>query len=236
MSKSHLLAAAAGAVVTSALAGGVAWATIPGDGGVIQGCYTKIGGILRVIDTAKGERCLGIEVPISWNQKGLKGDPGANGAPGVSPTVAQLQPGDSNCPAGGAAITAANGSTAYACNGTNGANGQSFAGTFTSPNGEYSISVADTGITLSHGPTTSIKLVGDSLDLRSAGSTEVRAATTATIESGMNLDLHSGTSAELRAGTSAKIHAGSDFTVEGLTGLIQSTGVLNLKGSAINMN
>jgi hypothetical protein len=123
MSKSHLLAAAAGAVVTSALAGGVAWATIPGDGGVIQGCYTKIGGILRVIDTAKAERCLGIEVPISWNQKGLKGDPGASGAPGVSPTVAQLQPGDPNCPAGGAAITDASGSTAYACTGADGADG-----------------------------------------------------------------------------------------------------------------
>lgn len=210
MSKSHLLAAA--------------------DGGVIQGCYTKIGGILRVIDSAKGERCLGIEVPISWNQKGLKGDPGANGAPGVSPTVAQLQPGDSNCPAGGAAITDAAGSTAYACNGAD------FAGTLTSPNGEYSISVTDTGITLAHGPTTSIKLVGDSLDLRSAGSTEVRAATTAKVESELDLDLRSGTSAELRAGTSAKIHAGGDFTVEGVTGLIQSTGVLNLKGSAINLN
>jgi hypothetical protein len=90
---------------------------------VIQGCYTKIGGILRVIDTAKAERCLGIEVPISWNQKGLKGDPGASGAPGVSPTVAQLQPGDPNCPAGGAAITDASGSTAYACTGADGADG-----------------------------------------------------------------------------------------------------------------
>jgi hypothetical protein len=52
----------------------------------------------------------------------------------------------------------------------------------------------------------------------------------------LDLDLVSGTSAVLRAGTSAKIHAGVDFTVEGVTGLIQSTGVLNLKGSAINLN
>lgn len=66
-----------------ALAGGVAWATIPGDGGVIQGCYTKIGGILRVIDTAKGQSChSALEVPISWNQKGVKGDAGAPGSPG----------------------------------------------------------------------------------------------------------------------------------------------------------
>ena len=185
MGKSHLLAAAAGAVAASALAGGVAWATIPGDGGVIQGCYTKVGGILRVVDAEKGQHCLGIEVPINWNQRGLKGDPGANGtngAPGASPTVSQLQPGDSNCPAGGAEITDAAGSTAYVCGGAKGADGQSFAGTFTSPNGEYSIDVTDTGIVLSHGTNTSINLVGDNLDLRSLGSTEVRAGTSARVQ------------------------------------------------------
>jgi len=89
MRHGHLLAAAAGAVVATALAGGVAWATIPGPGGVINGCYTKIGGVVRVIDTAKGEKCLSaLEVPISWNQAGAKGEPGppgkdgADGAPG----------------------------------------------------------------------------------------------------------------------------------------------------------
>ena len=82
MGKNHLLAAAAGAVAATALAGGVAWATIPGDGGVIQGCYTKVGGILRVVDADKGQHCLGIEAPIAWNQKGPKGDPGLRGPTG----------------------------------------------------------------------------------------------------------------------------------------------------------
>jgi len=77
-----VIAALLGGAIAIMLAGGVAWAAIPGDGGVIQGCYTKIGGILRVIDTAKGEHCLGIELPISWNQKGPPGKDGADGAPG----------------------------------------------------------------------------------------------------------------------------------------------------------
>jgi len=82
MRRRDVIAALLGGAIAIMLAGGVAWAAIPGDGGVIQGCYTKIGGILRVIDTAKGEHCLGIELPISWNQKGPPGKDGADGAPG----------------------------------------------------------------------------------------------------------------------------------------------------------
>ena len=121
MRKRDLIAAAAGALTATALAGGVAWAAIPGDGGVIRGCYTKVGGVVRVVDTAKGQACLpNLEVPLSWNQQGPKGEPGVNGgtgASGVSPAVAQLGPGDANCPAGGAALTDASGHTAYVCNG-----------------------------------------------------------------------------------------------------------------------
>ncbi|MDX6512596.1 MAG: hypothetical protein QOE36_2100 [Gaiellaceae bacterium] len=67
---------AVGAVVTA-----VALATIPGDGSVIQACYTKIGGVVRIVDTAS--KCnASLETPISWNQKGQKGDPGAVGPEG----------------------------------------------------------------------------------------------------------------------------------------------------------
>jgi len=84
MRRRELLAAAVGALAAAALAGGVAWASIPGDGGVIQGCYGKIGGVLRVIDTAKGQKCLDSEVAISWNQKGPKGDTGPAGPAGAA--------------------------------------------------------------------------------------------------------------------------------------------------------
>jgi hypothetical protein len=84
MRRRDVIAALLGGAIAIMLAGGIAWAAIPGDGGVIQGCYTKIGGILRVIDTAKGEHCLGIELPISWNQKGPPGKDGTNGTKGTN--------------------------------------------------------------------------------------------------------------------------------------------------------
>jgi hypothetical protein len=78
---------ATGTAVFSAcvLAGGVAWAAIPGGDGTIDGCYLKVTGTLRVIDTGKGDKCIkGLETPISWNQKGDPGPAGAKGATGAA--------------------------------------------------------------------------------------------------------------------------------------------------------
>lgn len=62
---------------------GIAYAAIP-DGNTINGCYAKITGDLRVIDTAKGQKCFGlVEVPISWNQQGPKGEKGDQGIQGI---------------------------------------------------------------------------------------------------------------------------------------------------------
>jgi len=62
----------------------VAWAVIPGAGGVIKGCYQKQTGVLRVVDnfsqcnttSAPGEN------PISWNQTGPIGPIGPEGIQG----------------------------------------------------------------------------------------------------------------------------------------------------------
>ena len=97
---------------------------------------------------------------------GTDGAPGPAGSAGVSPSVAPLAVGDRHCPTGGAAITDAAGSTAYVCSGANGADGADgadgapFSGTFTSPNGLYSINVTDAGVTVKHGTS------GFSLDRR----------------------------------------------------------------------
>jgi Collagen triple helix repeat (20 copies) len=61
---------------------GLAYAAIPGADGTINGCYEKRTGLLRVIDAEAGKKCLSIETPISWNQKGLKGDQGSQGLQG----------------------------------------------------------------------------------------------------------------------------------------------------------
>lgn len=75
----RLLVLAGAALATTA---GVAFATIPGSTGVINGCYEKRTGILRVIDTEAGKRCLSFETAISWNQGGAAGPQGPMGDQG----------------------------------------------------------------------------------------------------------------------------------------------------------
>lgn len=65
------------------IASGIAYATIPGSNGTINGCYEKRTGVLRVIDAEAGKACLSAETPISWNQRGPKGDKGDQGLQGL---------------------------------------------------------------------------------------------------------------------------------------------------------
>jgi hypothetical protein len=59
------------------------WAMIPDQNGVIRGCYSKANGRVRVIDTAKGQKCVKqFEKKLSWNQKGQPGAPGEKGDTG----------------------------------------------------------------------------------------------------------------------------------------------------------
>lgn len=69
-------------VAAGLAAGGIAYASIPDSNGVIQGCYAKSRGQLRVIDTDKGQTCTANENPLNWNQTGPLGPPGPPGPPG----------------------------------------------------------------------------------------------------------------------------------------------------------
>jgi len=67
-----------------AVAGGIAYATIPDSGGVYNACLLKATGTIRLIDTSLPSHdfrshCAAFEEPISWN---AKGQPGAQGLPG----------------------------------------------------------------------------------------------------------------------------------------------------------
>ncbi len=114
----YLLGAVSGAMVATGVAG-IAWAGIPGAGGVINGCYQKVEGQLRVIDPG-ADSCRPAEIPIVWNQLGGKGEPGeagrdgADGRDGIDVTVEPEPPG-ANCPTGGARVTGASGVT-IVCN------------------------------------------------------------------------------------------------------------------------
>jgi hypothetical protein len=68
-----------GVAVMVGMAGGLAYATIPGPQGVIQGCYSKANGSLRVID-APASSCTSKETALAWNQQGVAGPPGPSNA------------------------------------------------------------------------------------------------------------------------------------------------------------
>jgi Collagen triple helix repeat (20 copies) len=71
-----------GAIVGSVVAGGVAFAAIPDSSGVINGCYQKNVGNLRVIDPSAGDSCRPSEIGISWSQTGPQGPQGPPGPQG----------------------------------------------------------------------------------------------------------------------------------------------------------
>src|SRR5215216_2834374 len=84
-----------GGVTGAFLAGGaVTLAAIPDSDGVINGCYHKNVGNLRVIDSSAGDKCRPPEIAIQWSEtgpagpagpagpQGPKGDTGATGAQG----------------------------------------------------------------------------------------------------------------------------------------------------------
>jgi hypothetical protein len=69
-------------------AGATAWAAVPDDNGEIHGCYLKVTGVLRVIDTAKDQKCSPtFETPLTWNQRGEQGAQGPKGDAGEAATV-----------------------------------------------------------------------------------------------------------------------------------------------------
>ena len=82
MRSSARVAVAAAIAVSAAVGAAAAFASIPGAGGQIAGCYEKHTGLLRVIDAGAGKTCTRYETPISWNEKGVAGAPGAVGAQG----------------------------------------------------------------------------------------------------------------------------------------------------------
>jgi hypothetical protein len=62
-----------------AVAGGVAYATIPDGDGAIHACYSKSGGALRVVDDSV-TNCKASETSLSWSVTGPAGPPGPAGA------------------------------------------------------------------------------------------------------------------------------------------------------------
>jgi hypothetical protein len=144
MNRKRSVSSAVGALVAAAVAGSVAYATIPGPDNVYSACMLKGIGTIRLIDkslpsTNLMSRCTDKETEVSWNRagqagppgpQGVKGEPGApgtngtngtDGKDGVSVTTAS-EPAGASCAGGGVQLTAANG-VSYVCNGERGPQG-----------------------------------------------------------------------------------------------------------------
>jgi hypothetical protein len=80
------LASLVGTALVVAVIGATAWTTSPDETGVINGCYSKKTGNLRVIHPVSQhegvQTCRHGEVPIRWNQKGPTGGTGPAGPKG----------------------------------------------------------------------------------------------------------------------------------------------------------
>lgn len=66
--------------VLFALAGGIAYASIPDSSGVIHGCYNKSSGTLNVIDSSLTKSCPSGYLPLNWSQSGPTGPRGPSDA------------------------------------------------------------------------------------------------------------------------------------------------------------
>jgi hypothetical protein len=159
-------------------AGGVAYAAMSDTGGVINACMLKVTGTIRLYDASAPSSSLvskpcnaALETPISWNKQGLQGLQGLQGAKGDTGSPGSVGP---QGPAGKDGTNGAAG--AQGLQGPPGPKGDAgtFSGTLQSPNGQYSLSLTDTGAVLS-GPGGTVKIGSSSIDVvgSSGGSVHV---------------------------------------------------------------
>ncbi len=139
-----------GGVAGAFLAGGaVGVAAIPDSDGVINGCYQKNVGNLRVIDPTAGDECRKPEIAIQWSQtgpqgpagpQGPKGDTGATGPKGDTGATGAQGPVGATGPAGAKGDTGAQGPAGPP--GPQGPKGDTGATGATGPQGPRGMSVA----------------------------------------------------------------------------------------------
>lgn len=130
---------ALGALVVVVAIAGVAYATTSHGGSAeITACVARSSGTVRLIDPKLGRgsslgHCSSREREVRWNEQAVAGALGSRGAAGETRSASATR--------SAGAIRS----------------GPAFSGTYHSPNGEFSISVLNSGITLT-GPSASIAL------------------------------------------------------------------------------
>lgn len=160
---------------------------------VIQACENPGNGTLRVVaDNTTG--CHANETAVTWNVVGPQGPPGPQGDTGPQGLQGDTGP---QGPAG------------------------TFTGTFTSPNGDYSLHVTDTGISL-QGPAGRIGLTSGELRIESSNDLTLKAGNAASLESSSNLTLKAAGNASLAGAGNLALTGGAVATLDG--GILQLNG------------
>ena len=176
------------AIAIFAVAGGVAYAAIPDAGtGVYHACMLKNVGTIRIIDPERQRCSSSLEVEITFNKEGPTGNPGATGPPGPPG-----QPGR---------------------DGRDGQDGAPFSGTFTSPNGQYSLSVTDTGIVLS-GAGSTVNLTSTGVQVRSAGDLTLQSGSALVAQAGTGVSID-GSSVGVQSAGNLTLHAAGGVSIAG---------------------
>jgi hypothetical protein len=133
-----------------------------------------------------------------------------------------------------------------AAKGLQGAQGSAgaFNGTFQSPNGSYSLVVADDGIVL-NGPPGSIKLRSTGIEVNAANNVSVNAGQGVTLQGASGAIIKSNAGVDVIADRNVSVSAGQSLTLLGASGTtlksnaamtVQAGGTLYLKGSKIQQN
>ena len=137
--------------------------------------------------------------------------------------------------------------------GATGADGTAFDGTFTSANGEYSLSIANDGITLAHGSDAAIRLAGSGITVETAGPLELTVGTNAAVSVGGSLSMQSGGASTLGSGSTFTVDADGNLTVQssrsigvqsdsdttvqsGGTTVLQAAASMSVRGAQVRLN
>jgi len=155
-----------------------------GADGVIHACANGAG-VLRVLQP--GESCRGSETPLSWSSSGSQGGTGPTGATGPTGPTGATGPTGPTGPAGSFPLT--------------------------SPNGQYSIQLTDTGIVLG-GATSSITLAGGVVTIR-ATYIDNRSDLDYRVAAGRTFNVDADSQANIRGSASASLQASGSVLVGG---------------------
>ncbi len=162
--------------------------------GLIYACVNNSSGTIKIVSATTS--CANNEILLVWNGDGSQGPTGPTGPTG---------------PEGPTGPTGATGST-----GATGPAG-TFSGVFTSPNGQCSIRVTDTGIVLGGPGCPAVQIDGTTVTIRGGTTTTLQSGGNTTVSGAANTTISSSGTTSVTGGGTTTINGGT-VTIGGTAG------------------